>query len=119
MELPDCNHRLCFSCIKTIYFGNTQQKRPLHWGELSWPEWPEEIDKKYFDDYLIYSIKNKFIKYKEKITLSELKYQRDLIKNRPCWMNHPKFIEYEDKQFIYELNNKKIHEKYTEYEDSK
>ena len=38
MELPHCNHRLCLNCIKTIYFGSSTQKRPQHWGELSWPE---------------------------------------------------------------------------------
>lgn len=120
MELPDCTHRLCLDCIKTIYFGNSEQKRPLHWGELSWPKWPEELHDKYFDEYLKHNIKNKFIKYKNKITLDELKYQRDLDKlHRPSWMNDPVFIEYEDNQFIYELNTKKIHDIYRQYEDSK
>ncbi len=120
MELPNCNHRLCLECIKTLYFGNSEQKRPIHWGELSWPEWPKEIDEKYSHDYLLYNVKNKFIKYNNNITLEQLKYERDLDKiHRPSWMNHPKFIEYENKQFIYELSTKEIHKKYTEYENTK
>lgn len=120
MELPHCNHRLCLNCIKTIYFGSSTQKRPQHWGELSWPQWPKEVDEKHLDNYLWYSIRDRFIKYNKDITLEELKQKRDLSKTyRPSWMNQPKFLEYEDSQFDYYLNTRTIMQKYTEYENTK
>ena len=120
MELPNCKHRLCLQCIKTIYFGFSKEKRPQHWGELPWPEWPHEIDECHFEDYLCQTVKNRFLKYNHSITIHELKQQRDLrIPTRPAWMNQKAFIDYEDKQFRYFLETRDKLRDYSRYEMNK
>ena len=46
IKLPNCIHKLCFKCCKTVYFGSTSNEQPIHWREMEVesPNWPYDIN---------------------------------------------------------------------------
>ena len=125
IKLPNCIHKLCFECCKTVYFGSTKEQRPIHWRDIESPKWPYEInydddnDPEYikqqeYDNFeeTHFDIKTK--SYDELITI-----RNDLILERPEWMNTSEFINYENCMFNYHTEFMKLEKEWDTYNKNK
>ena len=104
-----CNHELCLKCFKNNYIGYTYTPRPKHCNEVTeWCLWP--YSEKEFDEYCKFEDEHEdellFVE-----TFEEYVVARDKLKSsRPEYMNTEEMIEYENEQFIYDLECKKLEE---------
>lgn len=97
IELPSCEHMLCISCCKRIYYGyvaNSSMVYPIRFQKrLELPAFP------YDDSYMEYEW-TLWENYEYRNSLKSILKERDRLKpSRPNWMNTPRFLEYEV-QFI-------------------
>lgn len=125
IELPNCIHKICLECCKTINFGKPTQSRPSHWRELDIesPNWPyndtaEEEERKFnlYDEFEnTYSDIGDYNKsYDELINIRD-----SLLDNRPEWMNTEEFINYENELFRYYIESSRIDKNYEDYQNNK
>lgn len=124
IELPNCIHKICLECCKTINFGTSTQPRPIHWKELNidhiWPynDTGEEEERKFnlYDEFEnTYSdIKDYNKSYDELINIRD-----SLLDNRPEWMNTEEFINYENELFRYHIEFSRIDKNWEDYQNSK
>ena len=128
VKLPTCSHKVCLKCCKTIYFGSTTDERPLHWREMDieMPDWPfyecdDYNEDDCFEDEKQEEYDNFDIHYNfEENTYDELiEIRNGLISERPDWMNTEKFINYENKLFMYHTEFAKVDKKWNEWNEKK
>ena len=107
LQLPTCQHKLCFKCCKTIYFGYTTHPRPIHWRErtvIEEPKWPYEKNEEdendpgriKYDEYGDFEAKHFDF---DKNTYELITIRDSLIPSRPKWMNAEEIINYENNIF--------------------
>ena len=97
LTLP-CDHTLCPSCVKIIYYGIATTPRPIHWRELPFPFWDMDPTK-----YCAYKeFRLKWLNTDEPYE-TVLQRRDALCSQRPSWMNTEAFLEYENNllQVIY------------------
>jgi len=120
IQLPDCLHQSCVNCVKTTYFGSSNNKRPMHWRELNIPcsDWPYEEDrlqiKEYFDNYDAKYFNTATNSYEELLVI-----RNKLIPTRPEWMNTEEFINYENENFRYHTETAKLEKEWDNYNETK
>jgi len=109
LTLP-CQHTLCLSCCKIIYFGIATTEKPIHWKEISTPEWIHDEDK--LNEYEMFKLK--WFDSDETYETS-IKRRNKLCSQRPEWMNTPDFLNYENELLHYE----KVVKEWKEYQKNK
>lgn len=102
LELPNCKHKLCLDCYKTIYFGKSEYEKPC---DCSLPTWTfDECDEdgesdgekehSKFLQRINYAYENDERTYEELIEL-----RNSLLYERPEWMNCVGIVNYENELF--------------------
>lgn len=107
IKLPNCIHKTCLECCKTIYFGTSANEKPtIHPRDNKIPIWPFDFDddtgfvEMQYEEYDKYDI----IHFDINLTYDELITIRDsLIPTRPAWMNEEVFINYENARILYNI----------------
>jgi hypothetical protein len=112
LEMPNCNHKVCLDCYKTIYFGVSEIEKPCEYRDLcdKIPEWTYEQQ---FDEEG-YVIENEKQNEHDGFLNEKMNYQREederkydelivlrdnLIGERSEWMNISEIINYENELF--------------------
>jgi hypothetical protein len=107
LEMPQCNHKVCLDCYKTIYFGKSEYEKPdcpnlPEWtyerqldedGDIMENEKEDEYDK-FLEEKINYSYEEDKRTYEELIEL-----RNNLLHDRPEWMNTMEVINYENELF--------------------
>jgi hypothetical protein len=110
MELPNCTHKVCLDCYKTIYFGVSEFEKPCMYRDLNFPTWTYErqVDEdgdvmeneKENEHYAFLIEKMNYEDEEDKRPYEELIELRDnLLYERPEWMNTLEVINYENELF--------------------
>ena len=127
IKLPNCIHKLCFKCCKTVYFGSTSNEQPIHWREMEAesPNWPYDINED-DDNDPEYIRQQEYDKFETKNFGSETKsydelitIRNNLILERPEWMNTSEFINYENCLFKYYTEFMKLEKEWDDYNKNK
>jgi hypothetical protein len=126
IKLPNCNHKICIDCCKSIYFGYNSDKKP----KCNYKDQPNVDDfyhivnddiendegRQKLDEYLLWEYNN--IDYEN--SLEDILQKRDKLKlNRPKWMNHELFIDYENGYIQDCIEITKIEKEFDEWIDNK
>lgn len=120
INLPTCTHKLCIACCKTVYFGTTENNRPIHFKEIydEQPIFPYENDdddskqEEYFDfEDLHFNYERN---YEELIII-----RNELITRRPEWMNTQDFINYENENIKYQIKQLNVEKEYDKWNETK
>jgi hypothetical protein len=132
VKLPTCTHRVCFGCCKTIYWGSTENERPIYWRELDdeCPDWPYEfnIDDENDPELIRYNEYSEYEGiytdiligfYDENIYDELIKIRNKQFLKRPAWMNTEEFIKYENECIRYHVNVLKAETDWHNYNQSK
>jgi hypothetical protein len=100
-----CDHSICIKCYKEIYFGYTDEPRPLTLTEfynenprfnLNAPLWSDNTD--FWTDYNYYInkyMKQNSIKIIEEIDIDTFKMNIPNIDYRPWWLENAHYTEWE------------------------
>ena len=121
IDLPNCNHKICIYCFKSIYFGySNDTQRPKHYKEQpDGPEFPyieNDDENQKLDEYMEWESEN----YNYENSLEEIFKKRDELKlNRPDWMNTDLFIDYENQYIQYWIDTIKIEKEFDNYIENK
>ena len=117
-KLTNCTHSICLECCKTIYFGTSNNQRPISSNEVAEELMPNWIyDDKKFDEYNVFEDRHFNIEektYDELITI-----RNNLISERPEWMNTEEFINYENALFRYYKECQNADEEWEQYNQTK
>jgi hypothetical protein len=127
IELPNCNHKICIDCCKSIYFGynSNDTQRPKHYKEQKEPpDFPYTVNddienddgRQKLDKYMEWESEN----YNYENSLEEINEKRDKLKlNRPDWMNTDLFIDYENQYIQHWIDTIKIEKEFDNYIENK
>ena len=125
IKLPSCIHKLCFDCCKTIYFGCSTNRPPLHWKNVESSNWPYEFNDDNENDperikYNEYcEFENKYFDIGTKSYDELIEIRNSLISVRPEWINTYEFINYENSQFRYHTECVKLDLEWEKYNETK
>jgi hypothetical protein len=124
IKLPNCIHKICFNCSKTIYFGSTTNNVPIHWNEMNieCPDWPYELndddnERIKYEEYA--DFENKYFDIETKNYDELITIRNNLITERPEWMNTDVFINYENCNFRYHTEYIKLEKEWVDYNKNK
>jgi hypothetical protein len=105
---------------KIIYFDIATTERPIHWRELTYPNWPFELDDdndndperiKYneYEEFRLqwFNMDNSY----EKL----IKIRNNLLSIRPDWMNTDEFLNYENEELKYSSQCARLDKEWDEY----
>ncbi len=110
LEMPNCSHKVCLDCYKTIYFGVSNLEKHCIYRDLTLPQWTYELQLDEDGDVIENEKENEHDKFlweemnyeweDDKRQYEELIMLRDsLMLNRPLWMNVQEIINFENELF--------------------
>jgi len=127
IKLPNCVHKVCLECCKTIYFGSTTNVIPIHWRGMidEQPIWaytlnddddndPERIK---LEEYSLFE--ETHFDYETKTYDELIVVRNSLITQRLEWMNTDTFINYENKNIRYQLKILNVEKEWDEFNENK